>query len=465
MTHRMNYLLALVVLLLLLVAPGVVARADEVDDYLKTQIEKNHIPGLAVVIVREGKIIKLAAYGMANLEWDQPVTLETVFQLASSGKLFAGIALMMLVEEGKLKLGDKIARHLPEAPPMWQDITIRHLATHSSGIRDDIETKKEMSAKEFVQAAAALPLSHKPGERSGYGLAGYIVLTRVMENASGQNFAEVIRTRLVRPLALTATQFDFSTDQDNIRSSNVVRKRAAIYNWEQGSFRNFEFLFPERAYSGGGLLSSTRDISKLFVALHNQLLSEKSLEQMWNQDRLGNGMLNNFGIGCVIKTHNGRKTVGHSGGPALSDILHFPEEKLTIAVLTNAQRLYPYLAQGVADLFVPPPPVKIVKAIEDKDPRASQTLKRLLLEAAQDKVDGSLFSAEAQKTFVPAFKSFGLPFFKSLDSLQSFQLVQHKEDEQGVSRRYQAVYGNRAIFWNFHLNKEGKITALEPSME
>src|SRR5262249_16586017 len=147
----MKYSLAFVVLPLLLVAPGVV-RADQVDDYLKAQIEKNHIPGLSVVILRDGKTIKLTSYGAANLEWDQPVTPDTVFQLASSTKLFTGIALMLLVEEGKLALDDKIAKYLPEAPSAWQDINIRHLANHSAGIRDDVETKKDMSVGEYVQA-------------------------------------------------------------------------------------------------------------------------------------------------------------------------------------------------------------------------------------------------------------------------------------------------------------------------
>jgi len=183
-------------------------------------------------------------------------------------------------------------------------------------------------------------------------------------------------------------------------------------------------------------LSSAADLAKLAVALDGgTLLSGQSVYQMWRQDKLANGTPNSYGIGWVIKYYNGHKTVGHSGGPALSDVLRFPEEKLTIVVLTNAQKLYPYLAQGVADFFIPPLAITVMKGIDDKDPRTTEILKKFLADAAEDQVNESLFSADAQKAFVPAFKAFGLPFFKSLDTLQSFTLVDHKEDENGIARR------------------------------
>jgi hypothetical protein len=109
--------------------------------------------------------------------------------------------------------------------------------------------------------------------------------------------------------------------------------------------------------------------------------------------------------------------------------------------------------------------VKQLKGIEDNDLRITQLLKQFFADAAQDKVNESLFSADAQKTFVPAFKSFGLPFFKSVDSLQSLTLLEHKEDANGISRRYQAIHGKKSVLWNFRLTKEGKIISLEPNSE
>src|SRR6185295_9129904 len=166
-----NFYLAFIAMLLLFLSASPVLRADEVDDYLKAQMEKNHIPGLSVAIVRNGKITKLKGYGLANLEWNQPVTPNTAFQLASSTKPFTGTALMLLVDEGKLSLDDKVAKYVPVAPAEWQDITIRHLATHSSGIREDVELAKGATIEDYVKTVAKLPLSYRPGERSGYGIS------------------------------------------------------------------------------------------------------------------------------------------------------------------------------------------------------------------------------------------------------------------------------------------------------
>jgi hypothetical protein len=224
----------------------------------------------------------------------------------------------------------------------------------------------------------------------------------------------------------------------------VGASRASIYNWENGKSRNFIFHFPERSYSAGGLLTSATDLAKLAVALDaGRLLSSKSLEQMWRQEKLANGTSNSYGIGWVIKYYNGRKTVGHSGGPALADLVRFPEEKLTIAVLTNGQKLSPYLAQGVADFFLPPPAVKRMKGIDDNDPRTTRMLKQLLADAAQDKVNESLFSAEAQNLLFPLSRA-SVYRFSNLSmrsnpsrflSIRKTQTASHAATRQFTGRR------------------------------
>src|SRR6185369_15058004 len=146
-TDRFCSLLGLLLLTLFCIFE---VRGDGIDDYLRAQMVKNHIPGLAVAIVRQQKIIKLKGYGTANLEWNQPVTPDTLFQIASSTKPFTGTALMMLVEDGKISLDDKISKYLPGAPAAWQNITIRQLATHSSGLSNNVPVKPDADIEEFV---------------------------------------------------------------------------------------------------------------------------------------------------------------------------------------------------------------------------------------------------------------------------------------------------------------------------
>ena len=441
-------------------------RADEIDDYLQAQMVKNHLPGLSVAIVRNGKIIKLKGYGVANLEWEQPVTPDTVFQIASSTKPFTGTALMMLVEEGKISLDDKVTKYLPDAPPAWQNITIRHLATHSSGIGGNVAAKPGANAEEFVKAAYSLPLDYQPGEKSAYALSDFVVLTHILEKVSGQSFNKFLKTRLIDRFGMTGTGFEFAWEFGSIRFSNVIKKRATVYKWENEAQRIYWYLYAPRSYSAGGMFSSAADIAKFAVAFdEGKVLSNKHLQQIWSREKLADGSLNPFGVGWIVGIYNGRKTVGHSGGPALGDILRFPEEKLTIIVLSNGQRLYPYLAQGVADFYFPPLPVKEVKGIEDDNPEITGIVKKVLGDGMLDKLDESLFTAEAQKDFIPSYKNFGLPFFQSLEPLQSLNLTEHKENENSTVRRYRSVHGKKAVIWTFTFNKDRKIISFDSNQE
>lgn len=441
-------------------APG--ARADAVDDYLQAQMARNHIPGLAVAVVRKGKVVKLKGYGLANLEWEQPVRPDTAFQLASSTKPFTGALLLRLAEEGKLALDDSVLRFLPDAPAAWAPITLRHLATHSSGIRDDLGAGREATLEQAVAAAAKLPLAHPPGAQAGYGIGGYIVLRQALEKAAGQPFPELLRTRVTDPLGLTSTRFDFATAADP-RSAALVPRRAGVYEWDEGAFRNFSFPFGQNGYAAGGLYSSAADLARLLAALDGaNFLSAASRAEMWRQAPLDDGSLNGFGVGWAVKVDQGRRSVGHSGGPALSDLLLFPEERLGIAVLTNAQRLYPYLAQGVADLLLPGPPAEAAKGIEDAQPALTARLQALLADAGRERVDAAQFAAQAQKVFVPSLKPFLFPFLRSLEPLGRFVLVEERKTPEGLRRRYQGLHGRKAVLWQFDVTPDGKVLGFGP---
>src|SRR5213592_2563253 len=126
--------LVLVLLLAPLLVAAPPARADAIDDYIKVEMERRHIPGLALAVARNGKIVKVRGYGIANLEHDVPVTPDTVFELASVTKQFTATAIMLLVEEGKLGIDDAIGAYLPSPPQKWTGITVRHLLTHTAGL-------------------------------------------------------------------------------------------------------------------------------------------------------------------------------------------------------------------------------------------------------------------------------------------------------------------------------------------
>jgi CubicO group peptidase (beta-lactamase class C family) len=325
-------------------------RMARVDEYLRARMEEHQIPALSVTIVQRGEPLHVAAYGVANLEWQVPATPDTAFQLASATKLLTATLVMLLVERGEIRLDAPIADYLPQAPAAWGAITLRHLASHTSGIPDHVGPVASVEAA--VEAASRLPLEYVPGEQAKYGLSDYVVLTHVLETVTGKPFQVLLQDRLLGPLGMISTRFDNAAEDGAARVSDIVPRRASVYNWDGSTQRTFAFLFPTWTYSAGGLYSSASDLMRWAAALDGgRLLSTDSLDQMWTRQWLTGGAAGPFGIGWIVDEHAGRKVAGHSGGPALADIVRFVGEELTIVVLTNQQNLRPYLAMGVADLL------------------------------------------------------------------------------------------------------------------
>ncbi len=144
MYHCRRLMAAALFGLAVLFASSASAQADKVDDYIKAELQQRNIPGLSIAVVRNGEIIKTNGYGLSNVELNVAATPETIYQSGSVGKQFTATLAMMLVEEGKLSLDDRIGKHLADAPASWKDITVRHLLTHTSGISNSLYRKINM---------------------------------------------------------------------------------------------------------------------------------------------------------------------------------------------------------------------------------------------------------------------------------------------------------------------------------
>lgn len=210
-------------------------QTDRVDDYLSAQMVKNHIPAVSVAVIQNGKLIKLRSYGVANLEWNARATPDTAFQLASATKPFTGLLLMKLVEAGKLSLDAPLTTFFPQAPASWQQITVRHLAAHTSGLTDALGSDKLDTVDQIVTAAMKQPLRYEPGARSEYGFTDYVVLTKILEQVAGKPYPLLLRQMLVEPLGLVSTAFNNEQEQGPIRLSDPLPKRADVYLWQRGS--------------------------------------------------------------------------------------------------------------------------------------------------------------------------------------------------------------------------------------
>src|SRR6266487_6113061 len=393
---------AVVVVLLVGLAAPMSTEADQIADYIATQMQRLHIPGISLAIVRDGRVIKAQGYGFANFELKAPARKETAYEIGSNTKQFTAAAIMMLVEEGKVSLEDAITKYFPEAPEAWRGITIRHLLTHTSGIqnhvavphwldvfRTNLAFETAPSPDELLKMFFKLPLEFQPGETWAYVNTGYYLLGIIIEKASGKSYWQFLDERIFKPLGMNATR---STDPQPI-----VRNRASGYEWKNDHFENRPVLLPAIAFSAGSLLSTVEDMAKWDAALYTEkLLKKSSLVQIWTAVATNDGAAApfNYGFGWFIDSYHDHRLVQHSGGtPGFSSAMYrFVSDKLTIIILTNhADRILDQLAVDLAGISLPA--LKRPDANTDPDPQTTAMLKDVVSGLLKGKAEPESFTA------------------------------------------------------------------------
>ena len=307
----------------------ITSRADE---YLSTLTKLERFSG-SVLIARDGKVLLSKGYGMANLEHDVLNTPQTKFRTASLGKTFTSASVLMLQEQGKLKVEDPICKYVPDCPSAWQPITIHHLLTHTSGIPDLTAVpnfRKTATLPSTVLETIARfknkPLEFNPGERYSYSNSGYILLGYIIEIVSGKSYAAFLRETIFTPLLMTDTGYD--------NYDLVLRHRASGYARRDESLVNAPYIDMSIPFAAGGLYSTVENLYLWDQALYTQkLLSEKSLAGMFTPLKGG------YGYGWHIDRQFDRNSVSHGGGinGFSTNLVRFPGDKICIIVLSNVE--------------------------------------------------------------------------------------------------------------------------------
>lgn len=358
----MNRLRVFAVLFFLFV---VSARADQVDDIVKAQIQERGIPGVSIAVVRDGQLVKAQGYGLANVELNVPATADTIYQSGSVGKQFTATLVMMLVEEGKLKLDESIRTYMPEAPATWQGITVRHLLTHTAGVSnklyDDLDMRQDYTEEELFKRIVALPLDFQPGEKWNYSNGGYLTLGFLIHRVTGKFYGDLLQEKIFKPLGMTTARI--------ISEADIIPNRAAGYLLENGKMRNQSWVSPLlNTTADGSLYLTVLDLAKWDAALYTEkLLKKSSLDLMWTPVRLNSGKTEPYGFGWFVGNTNGHRVIKHGGAwqGFTSDISRFVDDKLTVIVLTNRNASAPEaIGRGVAALYVPELGVRQRKAIQ-----------------------------------------------------------------------------------------------------
>ncbi|OJJ17890.1 hypothetical protein BKI52_28955 [marine bacterium AO1-C] len=315
--------------------------AQKIDDLLQNWAGKNR-PGMAIAVMRDQEVIYKKAVGRANLEYGLPITSTTRFHVGSVSKQFTAFAIALLEAQGKLSLQDEVQKHLPQLPRFAHKVKVLHLLNHTSGLRDNGDLIRLVGSKEgdevtFNEMVALVQqqkqLNFVPGSAYEYCNTGYMLLAKIVENVSGQSFLEFATQYIFKPLGMNRTTI---FDDPN----RVIKDLASSY-WpissEEFKRNNLNYAI----YGSTGLVTTLEDLSKWAMNFAQPKVGSKALfQKMKTRGILNNGDTLRYALGQEIKTYKGLECVFHGGGIASyrAYVMRFPTKKLSIVVLSNAQR-------------------------------------------------------------------------------------------------------------------------------
>lgn len=330
------------------------ATTSAVTEFVKAEMQRQHIPGLSLLVVKGGKVVRAEGFGLANMELQVPVKPETIFQSGSVGKQFTATAVMMLVEEGKIGLDDPLTKYFADAPPAWRNVTVRELLSHTAGFGDypkDFDMRKDWTEAEELKLIESLPLAYPPGTKWDYSNLGYVTLGILIHRVTGEFYGDFLQQRIFQPLGMSTTLI--------ISEADIVPNRAAGYRVVKGELKNQEWVAPMvNTTADGSLYFNILDLAKWDAALYTEkLLKRSSLDLMWTPVKLKNGQTNkgNYGFGWFIEQRAGHRCIHHDGAwqGFETAIDRYVDDQLTVVVLSNLEGAEPgKITQHVAEMYL-----------------------------------------------------------------------------------------------------------------
>jgi D-alanyl-D-alanine carboxypeptidase len=445
------------------------ARADKIDDLVNRAMKSNHIPGLTMAVLKDGKPIKMQAYGSANIEYDVPAKNGTPFLLASMTKSFTATSIMMLVEQGKVNLDAPVSKYLDDTPDAWKAITVRHLLSHTAGLKDRFEEtpfdvtkwKINYSLSDMYKSSRATPVDFKPGESFQYSDQGFFLLGMIVEKASGETYPNFLKSHIFDPLEMK--------NSSTVRLTRIVNGLASGYSQLGGTLYHNSRRTDYGMVSHFGMISTVEDLAKWDAALYGEkLIKRSSIDQMWTPSKLADGSAaytsyGAYGLGWFVDLFNGHRSVGH-GGSTGTAILRFPEDKLTVIVLTTLEQLSggdaPGIAVEIARQYIPSLSWETLQPKPDPQPSLSATFK-----ASMETIAAGTFEENLYNPFFGAHFKLTIPQQKqalsSLGSLDKVELLESLPWGTGHLARYRTTYKLITVYATVWFDPAGKIAFLE----
>lgn len=325
-------------------------------DQLFYSYSNEDVPGAAIAVVKNETIIYKNGFGMANLEYDIPITPSTIFHIASVSKQFTAFSILLLEKEGKLSLDDDIRKFIPEVPDFGKTITLKHLANHTSGLRDqwnllalagwrldDVITQEQI----LKLISKQTELNFNPGDEFLYCNTGYTLLAEVVARVSGKSFAEYTKENIFEPLRMKNTLFYDDHEK-------IVKNRAYSYYHTGNGFKKSVLNYAN--VGATSLFTTVEDLSLWAINFENPVVGDSNLIEKMNQRAiLNDGDTIKYALGQSVEKYKGLNMINHSGGDAgfRTYLGRFPDQKFAIMIFSNDASFNPgSLAMKIADIYL-----------------------------------------------------------------------------------------------------------------
>jgi CubicO group peptidase (beta-lactamase class C family) len=324
--------------------PRLGAATPDSFDRIAVLVEETRVewgaPGVSVAIALGSEIVWAEGFGLADVENDVPARADTVYRIASISKPIAATAVMQLVEKGKVFLDDPISKYVPEFAPRELGPTVRHVLTHTSGIRHYRDGEMAMkehfdSLEDAIEIFKDDLLLFTPGTRYSYSTYAYNLLAGVVETTTGLTFEAYLKEKVLGPAGMSATRFEHQGEIVPRRSRQYVKAGG------NGRVRNAPFADLSIKWAGGGMISTVEDLARFSMALdEGKLVTKETLETMYVPMTLSDGSRTQYGLGWDVQVDDrGRRFIAHGGGATGGStyLLRLPERKLTVAICANVE--------------------------------------------------------------------------------------------------------------------------------
>jgi CubicO group peptidase (beta-lactamase class C family) len=308
------------------------------DKLLSAQFKADE-PGATALIAHNGQVIYKKAYGLADVELSVPMKRDNIFKIGSITKQFTAVVILQLMEQGKLSLQDEITRYIPDYPTQGNKITIEHLLTHTSGIRNYTSIKdtvgwdrRDVTPVEMIDYFKNQPMRFAPGTRWEYSNSGYFLLGYIIEKITGRTYAEYLEEHFFTPLQMNNSSYASDT--------RIIENRVKGYRKNEKGYENAPYLSMTQPYAAGSILSTVGDLFKWHQAIHShKLIKKETLDKALTKYKLADGKETTYGYGWRLGNIYESPTIWHGGMVYgfITMATYLPKEDVFVAVFSNCE--------------------------------------------------------------------------------------------------------------------------------